>query len=258
MAPAADDDVVFCPSYSRPLLARGKTVVATHEAILHMYPELFPLRARIFYDRLYGWSARHAALVVCPSEAAGRDVARCYGVPSERIRIVPLAPAEHFQPLAADDPRVAHVRAHVVGSSAPFFLFVGKLSGRRNIPPLIAAFAEFKRTTPLPHKLVIVGPETPGVDVRALSVAAGVTDHLVRCPYVSDDELNALYNAAETYVSPAVYEPVCLPVLEAQAVGTPVIGVDGAGMRENTGSAALLVPALQCARISRGDDTASK
>src|SRR5262245_32214390 len=39
LAPVADDDVLFCPSYTRPLGARRKTVVVTHDAVQMIYPE---------------------------------------------------------------------------------------------------------------------------------------------------------------------------------------------------------------------------
>ncbi|MCA1554424.1 MAG: hypothetical protein LC737_08600, partial [Chloroflexi bacterium] len=56
LAPTARDEVCWYPSYARPLLTRGRTVVTTFEATLHRVPKLYPLSARLFYDRLYGWS----------------------------------------------------------------------------------------------------------------------------------------------------------------------------------------------------------
>src|SRR6266571_3509094 len=52
LAASADYDVLFCPSFTRPLFSSGKTVVATHDAVQQRYPELFPRSA--FYNRLYG------------------------------------------------------------------------------------------------------------------------------------------------------------------------------------------------------------
>lgn len=244
LGPVADDDVLFCPSYSRPLVTRARTVVATHDATLHLFPELFPPTARVVHDRLYGWSARNATLVVTLSEASRADVIRAYGVSPGKVRVVPLAPAEVFGPMR-DEKRLAEARARIVGSNAPFFLFVGKLSGRRRIPVLIEAFAEVRRRGLTDHALVIVGLDTHNVGVRGLAVAASVGPHVVHHEYVSDDDLNALYNGAEMFVMPSTYEPgASLPVLEAQATGTPVITVDTRGSREITGDSALLVPEL--------------
>lgn len=243
MAPVADDDVIFCPSYTRPLLARAKTVVVTHDATQKMHPQFFPKSARFFYSPLYGWSARNATLVITTTEAARQDIARVWNVPLPKIRVVRLAPAEVFQPLPGD-PRVDAMREQHTGGT-PFFLFVGKMSGRRNLPCLLEAFAEFKRRTKWPHKLVIVGPDTATLNITALGKVLGISEHLVRLQYVTDEDLNLLYNAAETFVMPSTYETLSFPVMESQAIGTPVICIDTPGARENTGAAALLIPKLQ-------------
>ena len=60
--PRARHDVVFCPSFSRPLIARSRPVVTIHEATYRLHPELLPRRGRLalprLYLRLYGWSGR--------------------------------------------------------------------------------------------------------------------------------------------------------------------------------------------------------
>lgn len=242
LAPAASDDVLFCPSYSRPLRARGRTVVATADAVSVLHPELFPPAVRVFYNPLYGWSARHATRVVAATEASRQDIARGWHVPLQKIRAVPLAPAEMFRPLH-DPAAVAQARGRHLGGDDPFFLFVGKLSGRRSLPPLLEAFAELKRTRS-PHKLLLVGLNPRQIDLARLTAELGVADQVKHAGYVTDGELAALYNAAEAFVMPSVYETVSLPVMEAQAAGTPVICIDTPGMREVTGGAALFVPRL--------------
>jgi glycosyltransferase involved in cell wall biosynthesis len=240
MAPVADDDVLLCPSYTRPLATGARTVVTTHDATLHMYPELYPPRARIVYDRLYGWSARRATLVITTSETVRGDVARCYDVPTERIRVVRLGTDEHIRPLPGD-PRVDEVRERYIGSPDPFFLFVGKLTARRNVPMLLEAFADL-RSRQRRHRLLIVGLDTHGLDVAGMAARLGLDDAVVHREYVAEEDLVALYNAAEVLVMPSTFETLSLPVMEAQAVGTPVITIDTPGMRETTGGAAWLLP----------------
>jgi glycosyltransferase involved in cell wall biosynthesis len=239
-AATATDDVLFCPSYSRPLMARGRTVVTTHDATVHMFPELYPRSSRVFYDRLYGWSARHATLVLTHTETVKQDIARCHGVPLPRIRVVRIAVSEHIKPLG-DDPRVPAARERYLGDDVPFFLFVGKLSVRRNIPKLLEAFAELKDAGSLPHKLLVVGLNADGVDVSALATRLGVGEHVAHHETVSEEDLVLLYNAAEAFIMPSTFETLSLPVMEAQAVGTPVITIDTPGLRETTGGAALLM-----------------
>ncbi len=248
-APAAGDDVLFCPSYSRPIMARGRPVVVTYETTAHLYPKLYPRSSRLFYDRLYGWSARHAALVVTTTEAAKRDIVRCYGVPPSKIRVVPLAPADGFRPVR-DEALLRRVKEHYLGAAAPFFLYVGKLTTRRNVPKLLEAFALLKRRASLPHKLLVVGLNTTNLDLPALADSLGVAGDVRHVEYVPDADLNLIYNGAEAFVMPYTYEAVSLTTLEAQAVGTPVITTDTPGLRENTGGAALFISRAEAEEIA--------
>lgn len=240
----ASDDVLFCPSYSRPLFTRCSTVVTTHDAVQQVHPELFPLSVRVFYNRLYGWSARNAKLVITDSEAGRHDIVRYWRVPAAKIRVIYLAPADFVQPIA--DTKERHVAAQAItGIDAPFFLFVGKISGRRNLPCLLEAFALYKRTTGHPHVLVLAGLNPRKLNLKEICDRLQIGKAVRYCEYLADDQLNLLYNAAEALVMPSVYETVSLPVMEAQAVGTPVICIDTGGMREITGGAALFVKTLE-------------
>jgi len=244
VGPAVRDDLVFYPSYSRPIITHGRTVVTTHDALSALHPELFPTADRLFYNHLYGWSARHATLVLTTSQASMQDIARCWNVPLDRIRVVYLAPAECFQ-RCNDLSLAALTRERYFGEPCPFFLFVGKMSGRRNISTLLEAFAHFKKRTSAPHRLVLVGLNPHRLRVREQGVELGISEALIICGYVPDQELNLLYNAAEALVIPSVYETASLPAMEAQAVGTPVVCIATAGMREITGGEAAMVPELR-------------
>lgn len=247
LGPSARDDVLFFPSHSRPFVAHGRTVVTTHDAVSRIHPDLFGRLASV-YNALYSWSARHATLVIADSEAGAHDIARCYSIPLERVRTVDLAPSEVFKPVREREAVAAAVERHV-GFSTPFFVFVGKVSGRRSVPTLLRAFAEFKQRTAHPHHLVLVGPTPDHAELDRLIGELAIEKYVQRPGFVPDDDLNLLLNAADAFVMPSVYETVSLPVLEAQAAGTPVICIDTAGMREVTGGAAVTVRELQPALL---------
>ena len=180
--------------------------------------------------------------MITPSVAAAQDIARAYGVDPERLRVVHLAASETFRVLEDDGP-VEEARRRYVGAGRPFFLYVGKLTGRRNIPMLMRAFAQFKRETSQPHALVLIGLNTTGVPVDRLAGELGIVGDVSHYEHIGDDDLNLLYNASETFVLPYTYEAAfSLTALEAQATGTPLITVDAPGLREAAGSAALFMP----------------
>jgi len=250
LGPRAREDVLFQPSYSIPLIRHARTVVVSHDAVHELYPALFPKMVRYFYAPLYRWSARHATLVISDSQAGRQDVARTMGVPLSKIRVVQLAPEALFRQTPPEEVRL-RILQKFLGREGPFFLFVGKLSGRRSISLLLEGFALFKRATRLPHRLVVIGLNIHDLDIERMLEELDIRAEVVYPGFISDAELNVFYHAAAGLISPSIYETACLPVMEAQAAGTVVICPDTDGMHEITGGHALLFPRPESPELAR-------
>jgi glycosyltransferase involved in cell wall biosynthesis len=255
LGPRVDDDVLWCPSHSRPLLSRSPTVVTLHDSVWLKHPDQYSRHQRAFYNRLYVWSGQRSRLTIVDTEAARDDIVHHTRIAPERIRVVEMAAAEHFRPVSGDS------RERLTGSPAPFFLFVGKMSGRRNVKAMFEAFAQFVRSSSLPHRLVLVGFVKHREALSELFSALGILERTTICGFVSDEDLNLLYNGADALVMPSDYETVSLPVMEAQAAGTPVICIDTPGMRDMTGGVGRLIPRMESgllaeAMIELGGDQA--
>lgn len=222
---ARDVDLLFCPAYVAPLRYRGRYAVVMHDALLEVLPQAFSrqaLRRRGLYKR----SAQRAALVLAPSEASKRDLERVYDLEPERVRAIHLGVDDRFRSAAEGD-----VRAKYGLGERPLVLFVGKLSRRRNLPNLVAAVEKLRSD----HVLVLVGEDHLGLGLAD-------SDRLRVLGFVPDDDLPALYRAAEIFVYPSDYEGFGIPVLEAMAAGTPVVTLDNSALKEVAGDAALLLP----------------
>jgi glycosyltransferase involved in cell wall biosynthesis len=249
LAAVCRDEVLFCPSYSRPIVSRSRTVVATHDVIYHVRPDLFPRSVRVFYRRLYDWSDRHATSITTLGETVKREISQYCGVPPAKIHAIYPAPDASFAPVS-DQTAVAAARRRLTRGDAPFFLFVGKMTGRRSLTCLIEAFALFKQRTGARHCLVLVGLNPAGLDLMSLAARLGVADHVVLTGFIEDDDLNLIYSAAETLVMPSVYETTSLPVMEAQACGLPVICIETSGLAEITGDSAVRVSTMEPAVLA--------
>jgi glycosyltransferase involved in cell wall biosynthesis len=251
--PSADDDVLFCPSFSRPFIARWKTVVTVYEATLARFPEYFPrnhfLSRPELYIPLYRWSAQNATIVLTTTAAAQKDIEETFNVPASRIRRVPLAPAPEFVPVR-DAAALSGIRRKYCGEDVPYFLFVGKLTPRRNVPMLMEAFAAVKQISKLPHKLIVAGMNTTGFDLAAHATRLGIAGDFFHAGYVPNEDLLLLYNAADCFVLPYSYEALSLTTMEAQAVGVPVITTDVPGLSETTGGHAVLIPKAEVGPLS--------
>ncbi|MGI9146818.1 MAG: glycosyltransferase family 4 protein [Chloroflexota bacterium] len=231
-------DLLFCPSYTVPLAARGKIVV-THLGSYEAVPHEFAWRDRLKTRILYQLSARKAHRVITVSDSSKHDIQRYYGIPEAKVRVIPLGVDPAFRPLNRDDLNDA-VRLRFFGTPQPYILFVGKLSRRRNIPDLIRAFGMLRSENGTTHGLLLVGENTVGYDLNALARASGVEGLVQHVPFATHTELVGIYNAAELFVYPSSYEGFGIPVLEAMACGVPTITLNNTAFREFAKDAAIL------------------
>jgi len=159
-------------------------------------------------------------MIITDSEAVRLQAIERFRINPNRIVAVPLAASAHFRPVSAAPP------------PRPFFLYVGTLEPRKNLPFLVAAWPPVHSRYGV--ELVLAGrrredfaglPEEPGLRIT------GET---------AEEDLPTLYSQALAFVYPSLYEGFGLPVLEAMQCGACVITstdpaitelVDDAGVR---------------------------
>jgi glycosyltransferase involved in cell wall biosynthesis len=122
-------------------------------------------------------------------------------------------------------------------------LYVGSLFTRRRIPELLQAFAIARERVP-GARLVLVGDNrtSPRIDPGAIAASLGIDRDVDWREYVTDDDLNALYDRARVFAFLSDYEGFGMTPLEAMAHGVPAVVLDSAVAREVYGDAARLVP----------------
>jgi glycosyltransferase involved in cell wall biosynthesis len=227
------DDLLFAPANLVPPFWRGRTVLVVYDTLPWVVPESFPWTTRWRFGWRYRLAARRSSRVLVPSRATARDVARVHGVPESRLRIVHPGPEPSFRPLAPGAPEIALARRSIGLGNDPFYLFVGKRSGRRNLPAILEAFARHRRVHPT-HRLVFVGP-AGGVPFPDPESAA--TQGIVACGHVAEPVLRGLLADAVALLYPSDYEGFGLPVVEALASGCPVVTLRNSALTEAGGDA---------------------
>jgi glycosyltransferase involved in cell wall biosynthesis len=169
------------------------------------------------------------------------------GVPPEQIDVVYHGVDPAFHPLPDDE--VAAFR-HRRGLPERFALFVGTLEPRKNLVRLVEAFARIKNDQ---VGLVLVGGKGWLYDELFSRVEAlGLSKIVTFAGYVTGDELPLWYNAATALAYPSVYEGFGLPVLEAQACGTPVLTSNASSLPEAAGDAGLMVDPYDTDALAAG------
>jgi alpha-1,6-mannosyltransferase len=131
----------------------------------------------------------------------------------------------HPKPAPGEDVRAEHG----IPRQSTLLLYVGRLAQEKNTQTLFAAFALLRRRFPERFHLLVVGDGLQRDELH--SQITGHHSPITHLPYCADPrELAALYRAADLFVHPGVQETFGLVTLEAQACGTPVIGIRGSYM----------------------------
>jgi glycosyltransferase involved in cell wall biosynthesis len=212
-----------------PLLAPWRPFVATVHDVSSA-PGL--ARRRHAYKRLvWPWAARRARALVAVSRFAGEETARHFGVPTDRIEVIHSGPGLTDVPPAERDGAAAPER--------PYFLYVGDLAGRKNVPFLIRAFDQ---ADPAAQLLLVGHADDDYAEIRSEVERARHGDRIHIVQDASDRDLDTLYRSALALVMPSRYEGFGFTPLEAMARDCPVLASDIPAFREVSGTGALLVP----------------
>ena len=243
----ARPDLLHAPGYVAPFLAPVPCVLTIYDLIALRHPEWCKRANHLHYRLLLPHSARHAAGIIVPSEATRRELLKLVPAAEPHTRVIPLGVPAEFRELPDTTVRPVLDR---LGLQPPFLLFVGQMEPKKNIPVLLEAYHQLKTTHGIEHKLVIAGNR--GWRCREIDAAVqrfGLADVLFT-GYVSTNDLAALYNAADLFVFPSLYEGFGLPPLEAMACGVPVVCSDRGALPEVTGDAAEVVSDLTPAGLA--------
>ncbi|MDH3284448.1 MAG: glycosyltransferase family 4 protein [Acidobacteriota bacterium] len=240
-------DVLFCPFYTVPLLARVPRVVTIHDVSFLAHPEWFTRRARLAFS-LVRPSAHAARFVVTVSRFSATEIMRRLGLPAQRIAVIPPGiAADWSRPVEAGDR--ADLRQWL-GHSGPYLLHLGAVQRRRNVDVVLRAFARLVRSHP-ELKLVIAGPTLDRVpDLARAATELQLGDKVLRREWVPEPHLRPLLAEATALIYLSSYEGFGLPALEAMATGAPVVALRRASLPEVLGDAAAFVDEPEAARLA--------
>ncbi len=223
-------------------------IVTIHDLIPVLYPDyvtkFFAIQARLYMPILLKKSKR----IIAVSNSTKNDIIRRYSISPEKIDVIYEGVSNHFKVYAKS--YVSNFRRHY-GLGRPFILFVGALEPKKNIETLIKAYYRAIKVIP-DLDLVIAGKKAWKYKsifnvVNQLNLQKKVK-FLNFIPY---DELPLLYNAAELFVFPSLYEGFGLPPIEAMRCGVPVIVSNRSSLPEIVGNNGVIVDPLNFDQLSR-------
>ncbi len=216
-----------------------KWFLTIHDLIPLIYPKHYPSGVKgyikFLINKFLVW--KNIDVIVTISETSKKDICRFLGVKPEIVKVIYIAPKESIKKLKGGSWEEEIRKKFNLPDK--FILFNHGLNYNKNLKTLIEACNRLK------FPLVAIDEDTKNVDKLDLNHPElrhlkGVDfSKVIRPGYVSDEDLNKLFNMAYLCVQPSYYEGFGMPPIEAMTVGCPVICSKTQALVEVCGDACL-------------------
>jgi len=190
-------------------------------------------------EKLFSTVIRRASAVIAGTEAGKAEIATFYGIPPERIRLIPHPSPAFAMNAAKDDSKEVLAK---YGIPKGYLFYPAQFWPHKNHVSLLLALKLLQEKHGLNFPMVFVGFDVGNLKhVRQTANHLGLSSQVHFLGFVPREDLIGLYRNAFALTYMTFFGPENLPPLEAFALGCPVIASDVPGALEQMGDAALLV-----------------
>ena len=249
-----EGDLLHSMQFLVPLRCPCPQVATVHDLAWLLFPETIEEPRHSYYRWLVPRSIRQVDAIVVNSRSTADETTRFFPEAADKVHLTPHGTPRWVMDRVCDENRIQPP------GDRPFFLFVGTLEPRKNLPRLMDAYESFLTSEAV---LQVPAQEVPDLvfvggrgwrDSRLRGRMADLRSRgrLRILDYCDPDELWELYCRALALVFPSLNEGFGLPILEAMAAGLPVLTADRSGTAEIAGDRALLVNPENTGDIAAG------
>jgi glycosyltransferase involved in cell wall biosynthesis len=213
-----------------PPVAKERVVVTIHDLVPFTHPQFLTRRGVAWHKKMLARAVQQASAIVVPTRVVRDQLLDHYALPRLEASVFVAGGAASLpQPNSLNWP---------LRPTGPYVVFVGTIEPRKRIDALIAAVALLDTLC-----LVVVGSRGwGGVDILSLAKDAGLPAfRLVLVHNAGDQEVANIVAGADALVMPSEAEGFGLPVIEAMALGTPVVHSSDPALCEVAGDAGISV-----------------
>lgn len=233
-------NTLFVPAHTIPFLPiRKKTrvYVTVHDVGFKRYPNLYKKIQYYYHDLTMRVIRRRADKIITISDFSKSEIIDLYKVDANQIIVIPLGYDKDKYNISVLANKNILDKYKII---QPYVLYIGRLEKKKNIGNMVKAMAYAKVSNP-DLKLVLAG--NAGNDYEAIKniiTSSKLESEIILPGYIAEDDLPTVMKMAEIFLFPTLYEGFGLPILQAMAVGTPVVTSDIEPHREVAGGAAAL------------------
>lgn len=232
-------DVLWTPAYVVPFPITCKSVATVLDLAYFVFPKAYRLLDVLYMRTAIPGSFRRVSALLAISENTKRDIVRLFPFTEGRVTVTYLAAPCGYKRIDEND--LLDTVRDKYSLHRPFIFYAGSISPRKGMPCLLEAFALMKKQKRVPHQLVITGGRSWGRQAEFRLLEGLDSDDIRILGHVPVSDMPAIYNLADLFVFPSLYEGFGLPVLEAMACGCPVVCSSLTSLPEVAGDAALMV-----------------
>ena len=241
-------DFFICPHYNVPVLpvkARQKIVII-HDVYHLAFRSTLSLMQKFYSTFLINFAVRNFDKVITVSRFSESEIIKYTGIDKGKITTLHLG----FNPkIRSLNNREKELTKRKYNLPEKFIFFVGNIKPHKNLINLLQAYSilQGKKIT---HKLVITGSRdgfiTSDREIDTfLEKNSTISENVLFTGYVDQKDLINIYELADVFVFPSLYEGFGIPPIEAMIAGTPVVTSREASLPEVCGDAALYCDAFQ-------------
>lgn len=228
-------DLLHAPATSMPWWQPVPSVVTIHDTI--PWQKRDGAATQDFYrDRLLPAAYHRAAAIITISHNSRKDILARWPKLKTRLHVVSNGVDERYLE-AQPDSRPLVIGERIIDE--PYLLYLGGADPRKRLMWALQAWWSGPGRKAM---FVACGLEARAHAEVRRSVPRDLQDRLVIAPFIGEDEMPRLYMRAAAVLYPTLYEGFGLPVIEAQAVGTPVLFSDVGSLGELNGPGAVILP----------------
>ncbi len=213
-----------------------KIITHIHDVSFKAHPEFISRWDSFFLNTLIPRAIKKSYKVIAVSQFTKDEIVKYYKVEPQKVVVIYNAVSEDYKHDKIDeDVRIKY------NLPQKYILALGTMQPRKNIPFLIKAFAGIADKLP-DINLVLVGKQAHNFDNNISNVIEQyqhIKDKIIFTGYVDEKDKLAVFEGAELFVFPSLYEGFGVPILEAFEANVPVVASNIAPHREVGGDAVL-------------------